>query len=104
MSPREYRSVFASAASWTENSGPLLNCALQMEAKAAATAVSALRLESASAVLLSFQPNASNPSHPTSTAPASAPRQNDFVPAGMLGIFNSMVYLAPSMKGASANL
>src|SRR3954464_7956434 len=66
-----------------------------MEAYADTTAASAFFFASASAVLFSFQPSASNPVHTSTAAPASAPRQKCFVPTGNSGILNSM---APPLR------
>src|SRR5204863_2667935 len=83
------------AASRAEKSAPIENWARHIEAYADTTAASAFFFASASAVLFNFQPSASNPVHTTTAAPASAPRQKCFVPAGNAGILNSM---APPLK------
>src|SRR5580765_3742741 len=59
-----------------------------MCASAETTAVSAWRLPSISAVPEVFQPKASKPAQLIAAAPASAPRQNGFHPAGKAAMSN----------------
>src|SRR5688572_31493925 len=91
-SPRAYRSSFSSAASRAWYSAPFTNCSRQIEANAVTTAASAFLLAMVSAVLFVFQPSASNPTHTASTAPATAPHEKGFQPAGNSGNLNSTAH------------
>src|SRR5688572_10442146 len=75
-----------------------MNCSRQIEANAVTTAASAFLLAMVSAVLFDFQPSASNPTHTASTAPATAPHEKGFQPAGNSGNLNSTAH--PLFSGA----
>src|SRR5262249_45315014 len=70
-----------------------MNWSRQIEANAVTTAASAFLLAKVSAALFNFHPSASNPIHAISAAPATAPRQKGFQPAGNSGILNSIAHL-----------